>query len=116
MKTVRLDTIFSLCSRVGDEWFATITAKYNSGEPVIAIVGPFADREEASAYNGMCLEFLNRRGELRLADTASVPAEARQSITDDILRGWRDGQFERLRSRQGDDDFDNVVINLEPKN
>jgi hypothetical protein len=44
---------------------------------------------------------------------ASVPAKARQYITDDVLRGWRQGDFERLRSWRGGDD---LSLDLAPKN
>jgi hypothetical protein len=109
---VRPNTIFPITSRIDGEWYATITAKFD-GEPVVSIVGPFADREEASAHNSMVLEFLIQHGELRLVGTKSVPATVRQRITDDVLRGWREGQFERLRSWSG---YADGPINLNPKN
>jgi hypothetical protein len=110
---VHPNTIFPISSYVDGEWYATITAKLVDGDPVIAIAGPFADREEAQAYNSEYVEYCKRHGELRLINTRSVPAKARQSITDDVLRGWREGQFERLRSWPGGDD---LPINLNPKN
>jgi hypothetical protein len=42
----------------------------------------------------------------------SVPAKARRHITDDVLRGWRQGDFERLRPWRGGDD---LRLNLAPK-
>jgi hypothetical protein len=110
---VQVDTIFPLCHRVDEEWFASITAKFDNGEPVIAIAGPFADIDEAKARNGKWLELSGRLGRLELVNQASVPAKVRQEITSDVMRGWRQGDFERLRSWQGGDD---LPANFDPKN
>jgi len=109
MTTVRSDMIFYICSEVDGKWYATITVIGEDAEPVVAIAGPFADVEEAKAYNDRRRELADRRGELRLTDMASVPPKARQGITDDVLRGWRQGDF----GLQGNDDYS--PINFEPK-
>ena len=111
---VRPDTVFHLCSRVDGEWYATITARSDvkGAEPIIAIAGPFANLEQAKAHNGQCMELSRRNRQFYLVDMLSVPAKARQYITDDVLRGCRQGDFERLRSWRGGDD---LVLNLAPK-
>jgi hypothetical protein len=112
---VRPDTVFHLCSLVDGEWYATITARSDvkGADPIIAIAGPFADLEQAKAHNGQCMELSRRNRQFYLVDMKSVPPEARQGITDDVLRGWRQGDFERLRSWRGGDD---LSLNLAPKN
>jgi hypothetical protein len=87
---VRPDTVFHLCSR---EWYAIITAKSDGkgAEPIIAIAGPFGDREEASAHNGKCMELSRRNRQFYLVDMSAVPPKVRQRITDDVRRGWRSG-------------------------
>ena len=47
-----------------------------------------------------------------LVDMSAVPSKVRQRITDDVRRGWRQGDFERLRSWRGGDD---LALNLAPK-
>jgi hypothetical protein len=107
------DTIFCLHSLIDGSFYATVTAKPDDGEPIILIAGPFATEEEAKAHNGECLELAQRTGRLLPVDRRSVPAAARRPIAEDVLRGWRQGDFERLRSWRGGDDR---VINLSPKN
>lgn len=48
--TVRPDSIFHLCQEIDGEWYAIITARSDGidAEPIIAIAGPLADREEAT--------------------------------------------------------------------
>jgi hypothetical protein len=36
---------------------------------------------------------------------ATVPPAVREEITANIMRGWRSGQFERLRSWRGGEDM-----------
>ena len=105
--------IFYICSKVDGEWYSTITVRLHAegAEPVIAIAGPFADVEETKAYNDRRRELVDQRGELYLTDMASVPAKARQGLTDDVLRGWRQGDFKRHEARRG-----YSPINLKPKN
>ena len=112
---VRRDTIFPLYSQFDGEWYATITARYadEHSEPIVAIAGPFADVEAAKAHNRKWLELAQREGQYYFIGMTSVPAEARQSITKDVLRGWRQGDFERLRSWRGGDD---IRVDLAPKN
>jgi hypothetical protein len=112
---VRGDTIFPLCSQFDGEWYATITARYaaEDAEPIIVIAGPFADVEEAKAHNRKWLEASSRLGQYYFIGMASVPAKVRQRITNDVLRGWRQGDFERLRSWRGGDD---IRVDLAPKN
>ena len=111
---VRPDTVFHLCSRFDGEWYATITARSDvkGAEPIVAIAGPFADLEQAKAHNGQCMELSRRNRQFYLVDMPSVLAKARQYITDDVLRGCRQGDFERLRSWRGGDD---LALNLAPK-
>ena len=112
---VRPDTVFHLCSRFGRDWYATITARSDvrGADPIVAIAGPFADLEEAKAHNGQCTELSRPQSTiLYLVDMPSVPAKARQHITDDVPRGWRQGDFGRLRSWQGGDD---LALNPAPK-
>jgi len=112
---VRPDTVFHLCSRFDGEWYATITARSNvkDADPIVAIAGPFADLEQAKAHNGQCMELSRRNRQFYLVDMPSVPPKARRHITDDVLRGWRQGDFERLRSWQGGND---IRVDLAPKN
>jgi len=112
---VRPDTVFHVCSRFDGEWYAAITARSDvkGADPVVAIAGPFADLEEAKAHNGKCMELSRRNRQLYLVDMKSIPAKARRHITDDVLRGWRQGDFGRLRSWRGGDD---LALNLAPKN
>ena len=93
--------------------FSTITAKLKAkgAEPLVAIAGPFADAEETTAYNDRRRELVDQRGELYLTDMASVPAKIRQTLTDDVLRGWRQDDFKRRGPRRG-----YSPINLDPKN
>jgi hypothetical protein len=95
--------IFYLCSKVDGEWYSTITAKLKAegAEPVVAIAGPFADAEETKAYNDRRRELVDQRGKLYLTDMASVPAKIRQTLTDDVLRGWRQDDFKRRGTRRG---------------
>jgi len=111
---IRPDTVFHLCSRFDGEWYTTITARpdVKDAEPIIAIAGPFADPEQAKAHNGQCMELSRRNRQYYLVDMPSVPPKARQHITDDVLRGWRQGDFKRLRSWRGGDD---LRLNLAPK-
>jgi hypothetical protein len=97
------------------EWYATVTARSDvkDAEPIIAIAGPFADLEQAKAHNGQCMELSRRNRQFYLVDMPSGPPKARQHITDDVLRGWRQGDFERLRSWRGGDD---IRVDLAPKN
>jgi hypothetical protein len=76
-------------------------------------IGKFADLERAKAHNAKCMELSRRNRQFYLVDMVSVPAKARRHITDDVLRGWRQGDFERLRSWRGGDD---LALNLAPKN
>jgi hypothetical protein len=112
---VRPDTVFHLCSQFDGEWYAVITARSDvkGAEPIVAIAGPFADLERAKAHNAKCMELSRRNRQFYLVDMVSVPAKARRHITDDVLRGWRQGDFERLRSWRGGDD---LALNLAPKN
>ena len=112
---VRRDTIFPLCSQFDGEWYATITARYadENAEPIVVIARPFADVEAAKAHNRKWLELARREGQYYFIGMTSVPVEARQSITKDVLRGWRQGDFERLRSWRGGDD---IRVDLAPKN
>ena len=112
---VRRDTIFPLYNQVDGEWYATITARYAAAdaEPIVVIAGPFADVEKAKAHNRKWLEASSRLGQYYFIGMASVPAKVRQRITDDVLRGWRQGDFGRLRSWRGGDD---LALNLAPKN
>ena len=105
--------IFYLCSKVDGEWYSTITAKLKAegAEPLVAIAGPFADAEETTAYNDRRRELVDQRGKLYLTDMASVPAKIRQTLTDDVLRGWRQDDFKRRGTRRG-----YSPINLDPKN
>jgi hypothetical protein len=111
---VRPDSVFHLCRQIDGEWFAIITARSDGkgAEPIIAIAGPFADIEQAKAHNGQCMELPRRNRQFYLVDMPSVPAKARQYITGDVRRGWRQGDFERLRSWRGGDD---LALNLAPK-
>jgi hypothetical protein len=77
-----------------------------------AIAGPFGDREEASDHNGKCMELSRRNRQFYLVDMKAVPPRVRQRITDDVRRGWRQGDIERLRSWRGGDD---LSLNLAPK-
>ena len=99
---------------IDGEWYAIITARSDGkdAEPIIAIAGPFGDREEVSAHNAKCMELSRRNRQFYLVDMPSVPAKARQHITDDVLRGWRQDDFGRLRSWRGGDD---LRLNLAPK-
>ena len=114
MGTVPPDSVFHLCQEIDGEWYAIITARSDGkdAEPIIAIAGPFADREEASAHNGKCMELSRRNRQFYLLDKSAVPSKVRQHITDDVQRGWRQGDFERLRSWRGGDD---LRLNLAPK-
>jgi hypothetical protein len=111
---VRPDSIFHLCQEIDGEWYAIITARSDGkgAEPIIAIAGPFGDREEASDHNGKCMELSRRNRQFYLVDMKAVPPRVRQRITDDVRRGWRQGDFERLRSWRGGDD---LALNLAPK-
>jgi hypothetical protein len=111
---VRPDSVFHLCREIDGEWYAIITARSDvkGANPIIAIAGPFADIEQAKAHNGKCMELSRRNRQFYLVDMKSVPTKARQYITDDVLRGWRQGDFERLRSWRGGDD---LALNLAPK-
>ena len=111
---VRPDSIFHLCQEIDGEWYAIITARSDGkgAEPIIAIAGPFGDREEASDHNGKCMELSRRNRQFYLVDMKAVPPKVRQRITDDVRRGWRQGDFERLRSWRGGDD---LALNLAPK-
>jgi hypothetical protein len=111
---VRPDSVFHLCQEIDGEWYAIITARSDDkdADPIIAIAGPFGDREEASAHNGKCMELSRRNRQFYLVDMKSVPAKVRQRITGDVRRGWRQGDFERLRSWRGGDD---LALNLAPK-
>ena len=111
---VRPDTIFPLYNKIDGEWYATITARYADAdaEPIVVIAGPFADVEEAKAHNRKWLEASRHLGQYYFIGMATVPAEVTQRITDDVRRGWRQGDFERLRSWQGGDD---LRLNLAPK-
>jgi len=97
---VRPDSIFHLCQEIDGEWYAIITARSDGkgAEPIIAIAGPFGDREEASDHNGKCMELSRRDRQFYLVDMSAVPSKVRQRITDDVRRGWRQGDFERLRA------------------
>jgi hypothetical protein len=109
---VRTDTIFPLYNQVDGEWYATITARYADAEPIVVIAGPFAEVEEAKAHNRKWLEASRHLGQYYFIGIATVPAEVRQHITEDVRRGWRQGDFERLRSwRSGED----LQLNLAPK-
>src|SRR6516165_2200566 len=101
---VRPDTVFHLCSRFDGEWYATITARSDvkDADPIVAIAGPFADLEQAKAHNGQCMELSRRNRQFYLVDMPSVPPKARQH---DVRRGWRQGDFGRLRSWRGGDDL-----------
>jgi hypothetical protein len=109
---VRPDSVFHLCREIDGEWFAIITARSDrkGAEPIVAIARPFADIDQAKAHNGQCMELPRRNRQFYLVDMKSVP---RQYITDDVLRGWRQGDFERLRSWRGGDD---LSLDLAPKN
>jgi hypothetical protein len=50
---VRPDSVVHLCQEIDGEWYAIITTRSDGkdAEPIIAIAGPFADREEASDHN-----------------------------------------------------------------
>jgi hypothetical protein len=111
---VRPDTIFPLYSQVDGEWYATITARYADAdaEPIVVIAGPFADVEEAKAHNRKWLEASRHLGQYYFIGMATVPAEVTQRITDDVRRGWRQGDFGRLRSWRGGED---LQLNLAPK-
>ena len=78
-------------------------------EPGMLGAGAFR-RRRASDHNGKCMELSRRNRQFYLVDMPSVPAKARQHITDDVLRGWRQGDFGRLRSWRGGDD---LALNIE---
>ena len=90
---------FHLCRQVDGKWYATITARSEGADPIIAIAGPFADLEEATAHNAECMEKTHRDRQLYAVDMNSVPPKARQGITDEVLRVWRQGDFERYLSQ-----------------
>ena len=80
---------------------------------MIAIAGPFATDEAAAAHNNKIWESL-KRGQLEVIHAPTVPPDVRQAIRDDVQRGWRQGDFERVdRSWQGGDD---LPISFAPKN
>jgi hypothetical protein len=62
-------------------------AQAHLADPIITIAGPFADIEQAKAHNGKCMELSRRNRQFYLVDMVSVPAKAREYITDDVLRG-----------------------------
>jgi hypothetical protein len=109
------DLIFPMCLVIDDDFYAVITAKADTkdAEPIIAIAGPFTAMEEAKAHNSKWLGLACRCGELVLVNLGTVPAEVRQTITANVIRGWGQGDFQRLRSWQGGDD---LLIDLAPKN
>ena len=111
---VRPDRVFHFCSRFDGEWYATITTRSDvkDAEPIVAIAGPFADLEQAKAHNGQCMELSRRNRQFYLVDMPSVPPKVRQHITDDVRRGWRQGDFKRLRPWRGGDD---LSLNLAAK-
>jgi hypothetical protein len=107
---VQIDTLFPLLSRIDGDWYAAITAKLDD-EPFVVMAGPFNDCEEARAHNAKWLELAAGQSDLNLVDMTTVSPKVRQTITD--TRGWRQGQFERLRSWQGGDD---LPTDLRPMN
>lgn len=81
---IKPDTVFSTYREIDGEFYATITAKPERGEPIIVIAGPFFTETKARTHNGKWLELATRRGQLTLVDMRSVPAEVRRTITDEI--------------------------------
>jgi hypothetical protein len=110
---VRPDSVFHLCQEIDGEWYAIITARSDDkgADPIIAIAGPFADGKKR-AHNGKCMELSRRNRQFYLVDMRAVPTKVRQRIADDVRRGWRQGDFERLRSWRGGDD---PALSLAPK-